>query len=699
MPVSNRIHFSALIGAVMAVLFALMALTVSPANAFPRKLLIEDFTNTSCGPCASWEPYFLQMLGSLQPEEYQLVTFHVNWPGPNDIWFLANEDENRTRWSFYGVNGVPSYFADGVKLEVLQSDSTYQQVLQRWIPYVQNRADVESPLQITIACSAIGDSLHSTVTIASNSALNTLTLQVALVENLIQYNAPNGIREHHDTMIDMLPNANGTRFNIAAGGQASFSFVSARNAGPHQNALENLSLVAWIQATSHEVIQTECYNLRITSPSIALTEYVISDEVNGDGDGRPEPGETAQVIVSVENAQEYLPAEQFEMDLTADDAGIQIVNGTFNLDALQNGAQADNSGDPFSFRVADDFVAHPVTFHLTLSAQPGDFTYEESFTMMIGWPPFLVVGATGNVNADALVGNTFGRGTIPYADLWDRANLGVPPEDQLSQYRAILWHTFNNADPINDYEAGVLMGYLDNGGTLIMASPTAGDIIGNHPLFTGYMGVRIDNSGTPVRNYVQGLNEDPQFQGSNLFLIGGPVGAPTKTPSFTPQAGAVGVLNYLDGDMNPLGIAAVKHETATYKTLILGFPIESISGRLRSDSLNSFMDRVWHWVEGIDLAVGPVQNTPHIFALEAAYPNPFNSSATLRYSLPAAGSATMMIYDLAGRNVGTLLNGVAPAGVHNLSFNAGKFGLGTGVYYVRLQADGKEQTTRLLYLK
>lgn len=77
---------------------------------------------------------------------------------------------------------------------------------------------------------------------------------------------------------------------------------------------------------------------------------------------------------------------------------------------------------------------------------------------------------------------------------------------------------------------------------------------------------------------------------------------------------------------------------------------------------------------------------PRNFALLGNYPNPFNPSTTIRYTMPEAGSVTLKVYDLLGRTVVTKPLGVQAAGVNEVKFDAEK--LSSGVYFYRLQMVG-----------
>ena len=97
-------------------------------------------------------------------------------------------------------------------------------------------------------------------------------------------------------------------------------------------------------------------------------------------------------------------------------------------------------------------------------------------------------------------------------------------------------------------------------------------------------------------------------------------------------------------------------------------------------------------------AVEPTDETiPKDFVLYQNYPNPFNPSTTIKYQLPVQGHVTINVFDVLGREIATLVNGVEEPGYKTVNFNAN--GLASGVYYYRLQAGNYIETKKLLLLK
>jgi hypothetical protein len=92
---------------------------------------------------------------------------------------------------------------------------------------------------------------------------------------------------------------------------------------------------------------------------------------------------------------------------------------------------------------------------------------------------------------------------------------------------------------------------------------------------------------------------------------------------------------------------------------------------------------------------------PVTFGLEQSYPNPFNPSTTIQYSLAKAGQISLKVYNLLGNEVATLADGPQDAGRHTVTFdtNRGSLSLASGVYFYRLEAGSFVSTKKLVIMK
>ncbi len=79
------------------------------------------------------------------------------------------------------------------------------------------------------------------------------------------------------------------------------------------------------------------------------------------------------------------------------------------------------------------------------------------------------------------------------------------------------------------------------------------------------------------------------------------------------------------------------------------------------------------------------------------YPNPFNSSTVIKYSIPKDGLVVIKISDITGKELSTLVNKVQPSGEYRVRFNGEN--LSTGVYFYRMEINGFSQTKKFVLIK
>ena len=82
------------------------------------------------------------------------------------------------------------------------------------------------------------------------------------------------------------------------------------------------------------------------------------------------------------------------------------------------------------------------------------------------------------------------------------------------------------------------------------------------------------------------------------------------------------------------------------------------------------------------------QSIPEQFVLHQNYPNPFNPTSWVSYGLPRASYVRLIVYDVLGQAVATLVDRVETAGIHREQFDAAK--IGSGMYFYRLEATSTE---------
>ena len=90
-------------------------------------------------------------------------------------------------------------------------------------------------------------------------------------------------------------------------------------------------------------------------------------------------------------------------------------------------------------------------------------------------------------------------------------------------------------------------------------------------------------------------------------------------------------------------------------------------------------------------------STPSSYELDQNFPNPFNPSTTIRFSVPSSEFVSLRIYNSIGEKVAELVNQVLPAGIYNVNWNAEN--VSSGVYFYKIEAGSFINTKKMILLR
>lgn len=88
---------------------------------------------------------------------------------------------------------------------------------------------------------------------------------------------------------------------------------------------------------------------------------------------------------------------------------------------------------------------------------------------------------------------------------------------------------------------------------------------------------------------------------------------------------------------------------------------------------------------------------PERFSVEQNFPNPFNPSTEIRFSISQSSAVEISIYDVQGRKLETLLNQTMSSGLHSVSWNASSYP--SGIYLYRVSANGEQISRKMTLIK
>lgn len=152
--------------------------------------------------------------------------------------------------------------------------------------------------------------------------------------------------------------------------------------------------------------------------------------------------------------------------------------------------------------------------------------------------------------------------------------------------------------------------------------------------------------------------------------------------------------------LSPATVAFDALEQGTEETAVFSFDVleEAPVGQPNTLTVTARSGQQVQWQKEIRLQVA----APAKFSLSPNYPNPFNPSTTIRYTLPARMKVTLSVYYILGRKVATLAEGTQPPGLRQVRFDGAH--LASGFYFYRVVAEGPGlerivQTRKMLLVK
>jgi len=120
---------------------------------------------------------------------------------------------------------------------------------------------------------------------------------------------------------------------------------------------------------------------------------------------------------------------------------------------------------------------------------------------------------------------------------------------------------------------------------------------------------------------------------------------------------------------------------------------------VQSDQTKEALQGVWSNLPVFSGTEGnPAEEIPEAYYLSSPTPSPFSRRTQVRFGLPRESEVSLKVYDLSGREVRTLISGRRAAGLHTASWDAGE-GVPPGVYFLRLEAEGRSLTRRAVVLR
>ncbi|HGY54827.1 MAG TPA: Omp28-related outer membrane protein [Caldithrix abyssi] len=662
------------------ILLVVFLFLISAQSQTRRIVLLEEATNASCGPCATYNPglqdYYSKYYGGIIS-----VRYHASWPG-RDPMYSANTTENSNRIKYYGINGVPNYVMDGILYGVPSNPEAMQAQMFR---NLENPA----PVKISVAAQYGEDSLTTTVTVTALQDVeqNQLYLRTAVIERRVEYgSAPgtNGEKKFNDVMRKMLPNDSGVFLDsLEAGDSLSFTFTQAIGS---DWLFDDLAIVSWVQSDEDKTV---------IQAGTDIPTFVLDETEQG-----------IQVLNANEQASRsyrIVNDNPVELQVKILARNVQASEGwsySFASYAGKKGQEISTviaPGDTFYFgldvtageygSIRLDIFAKNMNAAQSLSGKQYDYGFTRTYRGVVAQnTDVLLVDDDGGADYEENFREILDQLGARYLTILQSDVEALNKQADLAQFKALIWNVSWSTPAFTESDISILKAYLDSGGNLMLFGQDIGwdihDQQGNShfsaakDFYHTYLDAsyKNDNSGGTS---MKGVKGDPIGDGLSFSLLA-PYGYSNNYPEWIESYSGASqpVLKYNNGYTG-----ALRYDSGMYKTVYFGIGLEQVAVDSNRQKL---IERSLDWF-GVPTALdGPAAKVPAVFSLEQNYPNPFNPITAISYRLSAVSDVKLTVYNVLGQKIKILVNEKQSAGKYRVTFDAS--GLAGGVYFYRLQA-------------
>lgn len=254
--------------AALAMASSAMAQTVDQQKPL---VLVEEFTNTSCSPCARFAPT-LDTLIKKHLNQVVCIKYHNNYPSPTDQFYLAAKEDNDNRVSYYSVTGVPSIFFNGTKGV---ADKT--KVANYFNYYIAN-ATLKMGINATATLNDHKLHVETTIEPIADADGSDLRLMVAAVEEDVKFDkaVANGEKEFLCTVRKLIPGESGTQLDTELKAGQKYTYTADWTADNYIDE-NQMGIVCFVQNRSTKEVLATVYVPRPTGSDNAAKILSVED--------------------------------------------------------------------------------------------------------------------------------------------------------------------------------------------------------------------------------------------------------------------------------------------------------------------------------------------------------------------------------------------------------------------------------------
>ncbi|MDP6418238.1 MAG: FlgD immunoglobulin-like domain containing protein [Candidatus Krumholzibacteria bacterium] len=583
------------------------------------------------------------------------------------------------RCNYYGMGGIPDCVFGGVDHVV--GGGTTTATGATYDPLVLGILDDSSPiaLKITNFNFSGSPSVSIQVDVVDDIAdISNTFVRLYVVENNLVY----GSTTYTDVLRDMLQD---TALTVSQDGESQ-TFTQDFAVNPDWK-LDDLRIVAFVQRDSDGYIYQSTTSY--PQPDYSFRFYTLGDRVVVGQSGSWSSGDFAVFNTGTLQDDYHIEFDTSSLPVGWSGWFTDGENQFASLDiTLPPGASA-------SFHVVLDVVDLGFgSATMSITSATGGTTRDFSYTYLTEGLDVLVVDDDGSESYEDYFTAAL-ETTVRSYGVWDRNSTPVSAEI-LSHFDAVIWNVGWAFPTFTPEDREALTGYLESGGALFASGQDIGWELHDQggAAYTWYREtLHATYVADDTNDYtLQGVAGDEISDGIDLTIIGGDGANNQQYPSdIDPYGnGSSAIFTY-----NSYRNAAVKADDG-YRVVYFAFGYEAINN---ATDRAQVMQRIINWLIP-DMTSTP--DVPLAVKLHQNHPNPFNPKTEIRFSLSDPVAASLVVYDVEGREIRVLRNGQQEAGQQIVSWDGRDESgqrVSSGLYFYRLQTADRNETRKMLLLK
>jgi len=427
---------------------------------------------------------------------------------------------------------------------------------------------------------------------------------------------------------------------------------------------------------------------------LVLEGYSIDDSVIGNNNGVFDPDESVYLIVTLHNGGS-IDAINVVGNLSESDPYVSVDSATSNFGNINAGTSKNNISNPFVISsVASTPQGHIASFTLVVSEEGG---YVDTFYIDIkigAGGDFLIWDPDPNHSSGSAIETALEL--LGYYGIYTTDLSAYYNELQYYQAVFVCVGIYSNNYTILDGspEATALVDFLNTGGRVYLEG---GDVWYFDPQYeNGYdfgplFGINATSDGSSDLATIQG--QSSTFTTGMNFSYSG-------ENNWIDHISATGSGFLVFANSSPSYDCGVANDAGSYRTVGVSWEFGGLVDGSPPSTKEALADSIMHFFGifvGVEEELVNSSSLPKVYGLSQSYPNPSSRDVTIRYQLPRKGNVSLKVYDVSGRLIEVLTDGVEEAGYHSESLDTK--GYASGVYFYRLKAGDKTFTRKMLVVR